>query len=71
MRGGASRLVEVVVGPEEAAPGVGKSLDWANTISTAWFKLLSVEASMAASTLLSKWGKRVVSCCKESSLPDR
>ena len=26
MRGGA-RLVDVVVGPEEAAPGVGKSLD--------------------------------------------
>ena len=50
----------VVVGPEEL-PGVGRSVDWASTTSTASFRLLSVEASIAARTLLSKWGKRVVS----------
>ena len=63
-------MVDVIVGPEDA-PGVGRSLDWASTISTASLRLLSVEASMAARTLLSKWGKRVVSCCKESWLPGR
>lgn len=63
-------MLNVVVGPEET-PGVGRSLDWASTISTASSRLLLVEASMAARTLLSKWGKRVVSCCKESWLPDR
>jgi len=47
------------VGPDEV-PGVGKSLDWASTTSTASFRLSSVEASIAASTLLSRWGKRVV-----------
>ena len=60
----------VIVGPEEV-PGVGRSFDWASTTSTASFRLLSVEANIAAGTLLSKWGKRLVSCFKESCLPDR
>ena len=49
----------VIVGPDEP-PGVSRSLDWASTTSTASFRLLSVEASIAARTLLSRWGKRVV-----------
>ena len=50
----------VIVGPEEV-PGVGRSLDWASTTSTASFRLWPVEARIAANTLLSKCGKRVVS----------
>ena len=43
----------VVVGPEEL-PGVGRSVDWASTTSTASARLLLVEASTADKAWVSK-----------------